>query len=86
MGAKLDEYIEALDRLVKGDTQPDVPQPLPDLVDLDPEDLEAASSLLAETEEIIAIIESRMASIRESLRKVPPVQRRDSASVFDKRA
>lgn len=88
MGAKLDEYIEALDRLVKGDVQPSAPEPLnlndtPD--SLEPGDYDAAVALLAETEEVIALIESRMTSIRDSLRKVPHTSRRDSASLFDKR-
>ena len=86
VGAKLDEYIEALDRLVKGDVQLSAPEPLSDIKNsLEPGDYEAAVALLTETEEVIALIESRMSSIRDSLRKIPHATRRDAASLFDKR-
>lgn len=91
MGAKLDEYIEALDRLVKGDEQLLVPEPLSEgeLTDLarslSVDDYDTALGLLVEIEEVMSLIESRMAAIRETMRRTSPPSRRDSATLLDRR-
>lgn len=91
MGAKLDEYIDALDRLVKGDEQLQIPTPLSEQEleslsgFLSEEDYDQAVKILEETQEVISLVESHMSSIRETMRKTSPPSRRDSATILDKR-
>lgn len=73
LGEQLDNYLELYDQVTQSDVSVVIPEFVEpkNLHELSKDDLGVLTELLAQTTELIAIVESQMNSIAETLRKMP---------------